>query len=132
VLAEAITDTDWGTLEAGREAIDFMCTLLTLVQADGQEARRAAGGTSRRGRGRRRLPTDFIAHAGFDMELATCPAGDSNRAQSLIAKRFQRRRSSCRLSTTRSIIGELAEREDASRATRMTRTRPPRHVDDED
>jgi hypothetical protein len=24
VLAEAITDTDWGTLEAGREGIDFM------------------------------------------------------------------------------------------------------------
>jgi hypothetical protein len=32
------------------------------------------------------LPTDLIAHAGFDMELATCPAGDSNRAQSLIRK----------------------------------------------
>jgi hypothetical protein len=48
------------------------------------------------------------------------------------AKRFQRRRSSCRLSTTRSIIDELVERADASRATRMTRTRPPRHVDDED
>jgi hypothetical protein len=32
------------------------------------------------------LPTDRIVHAGFDMELATCPAGDSNRTQSLISK----------------------------------------------
>jgi hypothetical protein len=32
------------------------------------------------------LLTDLIAHAGFDMELATCTAGDSNRAQSLIGK----------------------------------------------
>jgi hypothetical protein len=35
VLAEAIMDTNWGTLEAGREVIDFMRRTL-LVQADGQ------------------------------------------------------------------------------------------------
>jgi hypothetical protein len=78
------------------------------------------------------LPTDLIAHAGFDMELATCPAGDSNRAQSLIGKALSKAPVELSSLTTRSIIDELVERADASRATRMTRTRPPRHVDDED
>jgi hypothetical protein len=31
-------------------------------------------------------PTDLVVHAGFGMELATCPAGESNRARSLIGK----------------------------------------------
>jgi hypothetical protein len=52
------------------------------------------------------------------MELATFPAGESNRARSLIRRVLQRRRSTCRLTSLvcldqESIIDELAEREDA-------------------
>jgi hypothetical protein len=50
--------------------------------------------------GQKTSPTDLIVHAGLDMELATCPAGESNRARSLIGKALSGGLSTTRASST--------------------------------
>jgi hypothetical protein len=66
------------------------------------------------------------------MELATCPAGESNRARSLISKRVPK--ASVELSSLdhESIIDELAEREDAFESDEDDKDGRGPLVDDED
>jgi hypothetical protein len=56
------------------------------------------------------LPTDLIVHAGFDMELATCPAGDSNRAQTEGSHRQSGAGRAAWSLHHQSIVDELVER----------------------
>jgi hypothetical protein len=81
------------------------------------------------------LPTDLIAHAGFDMELATCPGGDSDRAQSLIGKALSKapvELSSLdheeRAGGARGCVESDEDDEDEASPTRRRRGREPRRA----
>jgi hypothetical protein len=77
-------------------------------------------------------PTDLIVHAGFDMELATCPVGESNRAWSLIGKALSKAPVELSSLDYESAIDELAERADALESDEDDRDRRGPFVDDED